>query len=77
MGIGVISPAVTRPVLPTGYRPVIDPGAATMRRSTWPECFAAVALAHGQHQHGGVVAGVQPRIWLRHDVSPLQMSPPR
>ena len=39
--------------------------------------IAAVALAHGQHQHGGVVAGVQPRIWLRHDVSPLQMSPPR
>lgn len=66
MGIGVISPAVTRPVLPTGYRPVIDPGGSDNEAQHLPECFAAVALAHGQHQHGGVVAGVQPRIWLRH-----------
>jgi hypothetical protein len=34
MGIGDIGPASTRPVLPAGYRPDHDPGAAITIRIT-------------------------------------------
>lgn len=74
--MGFISPAATRPVIPTGYRPVIEPGAATIRRTTWPSASRRACWRRANLSIAAWVAGMQPGIWLGHGVRPLQMSPP-